>query len=132
TLGLERTAARPPVETRLPCIATAGRASHTCSPRPPYPSYSRTPRASAMSLAAAASPSCRFLSPSTAARRRFLHHLLAAPPRPPQLRRCSPYHWMAVRSSTRDALPFSFPFFVCCTAILHNCLTIAAANWMIN
>ncbi|KAF7002086.1 hypothetical protein CFC21_017624 [Triticum aestivum] len=48
-----------------------------------------------MSLAAAASPSCRFLSPSTAARRRFLHHLLAAPPRPPQLRRCSPYHWMA-------------------------------------
>ncbi|XP_020146270.1 protein-L-isoaspartate O-methyltransferase [Aegilops tauschii subsp. strangulata] len=51
-----------------------------------------------MSLAAAASPSSsRFLLPSTAARRRSLHHLLAAPapPRPPQLRRCSPYHWMA-------------------------------------
>ncbi|KAM3387677.1 hypothetical protein ACQJBY_010491 [Aegilops geniculata] len=51
-----------------------------------------------MSLAAAASPSSsRFLLPSTASRRRFLHHLLAAPapPRPPQLRRCSPYHWMA-------------------------------------
>ncbi|VAH33431.1 unnamed protein product [Triticum turgidum subsp. durum] len=55
-----------------------------------------------MSLAAAASPSCRFLSPSTAARRRFLHHLLAAPPRPPQLRRCSPYHWMAVIDKSSD------------------------------
>ncbi|KAM3368116.1 hypothetical protein ACQJBY_016581 [Aegilops geniculata] len=58
-----------------------------------------------MSLAAAASPSSsRFLLPSTAARRRFLHHLLAppAPPRPPQLRRCSPYHWMAVIDKSAD------------------------------
>ncbi|KQJ83180.1 protein-L-isoaspartate O-methyltransferase [Brachypodium distachyon] len=51
-----------------------------------------------MSFAAASAPaytSSRLPSPSTAARRRFLRHLLAAPPRPAPLRRCAPYHWMA-------------------------------------
>jgi hypothetical protein len=97
-LELEPPRRPPPVETTPLNSATA--AELPTPVRPAHSTYIGIPRASAMSLAAAASasasPSSRFPSPATAARRRFLHHLLAAPPRPPQLRHCSPYHWMAV------------------------------------